>query len=526
MKKGIIIIVGLFIFVGAFSLQYCCAEVVVAPFEVKTYKGISYMGSGIGLDERAMLRKIARNYRLKLVFAVKNRELMSDVAVRIMDASGKKVFEAISEGPWFYTNVPPGTYTVMAKAFDKVIEKKVRVHSRGQAELRFFWEKVFDDPTKTRKPLRYEKDDYSGENRLILRTIRNIYSLALAFTVKGGGRTGAVMIEIKNDIGVTVVNAASSGPWFCVNLLPAQYTVLATTKEETIHKKVTVTQQHESTLRFEFSGESAKDAESPFDVQYYEDRPFIQDWMNVDEREALRARGKDYNTKIAFSTEGFRHPGAVALQFVDANNKMVFDAVATGPWFYTYLDAGMYTVHAIMKGKVLRKSINVNEIGLSALTFIWKKFFYDDIDVVAADGTTWTYQMNKFGDIPYMSSGLCPDERNDVPLSANNYSLKLAFASEQGTCKDEVVINIKDAAGKEVFKATATGPWLYTNLPPGEYRVSATMKGETHIKRVRVLPSQQAALSFFWAGKTRSYNQPVPHENPEYIILPERDTSR
>ena len=55
MKKGVILIVGLFIFIGAFSLNDCCAEVVVAPFEVKTYKGISYMGTGIGLDERAML---------------------------------------------------------------------------------------------------------------------------------------------------------------------------------------------------------------------------------------------------------------------------------------------------------------------------------------------------------------------------------------------------------------------------------------------------------------------------------------
>ena len=139
MKKRVLAVSVLFVF-------FCGASGLVAaeypfPIETKTYKGISYISSGVGTDERKTLSHAAKDFGLKLLFAVEGGELLTEVAVVIQDSAGSTVMDLVSEGPWFFAKLPPGKYTVSAKANHDIIKKSAEIKKSGQTELRFFWMK-------------------------------------------------------------------------------------------------------------------------------------------------------------------------------------------------------------------------------------------------------------------------------------------------------------------------------------------------------------------------------------------------
>jgi len=113
---------------------------VLLPVEQTQYRGIAHVSGGIGLDEREKLTAMAKNYSLKLVFAVKSREYLSDVKVKITDSSGKTVLAAAADGPWFFADLPTGKYTVTAslKGAEKQGTANV-VKGQRQTMLSFYW---------------------------------------------------------------------------------------------------------------------------------------------------------------------------------------------------------------------------------------------------------------------------------------------------------------------------------------------------------------------------------------------------
>ena len=124
MKKNLITVAGLCVFVfggGAWS----SAAVLSPPLlpYVHMYKGIPYLSGGIGLDERQAPPEVTKEDNLKLSFALTNRDYLSDVALVITDSKGNKVMEAVSEGPWFFTKLLAGNYTVRATTMGKTIEQ-------------------------------------------------------------------------------------------------------------------------------------------------------------------------------------------------------------------------------------------------------------------------------------------------------------------------------------------------------------------------------------------------------------------
>lgn len=119
MKKSLIAIGGLFAFVlGLVPLSFS-SQLSPSPLEGKTSNGIPYLSGGVGLDERETLRAPGIEDNLKLTFALKRGNYLSDVNVRITDAAGHKVLAVISQGPWFFTRLPAGQYTVTATARGK-----------------------------------------------------------------------------------------------------------------------------------------------------------------------------------------------------------------------------------------------------------------------------------------------------------------------------------------------------------------------------------------------------------------------
>ena len=71
---------------------------------------IRTMSTGVSKDERQM----HRDYSLMLTFAERTGPYIARVNVRIDDAEGNTVVDAYSEGPWFFADLSPGDYYVVA----------------------------------------------------------------------------------------------------------------------------------------------------------------------------------------------------------------------------------------------------------------------------------------------------------------------------------------------------------------------------------------------------------------------------
>lgn len=106
---------------------------------VKTYAGVPYISGGIGLDERETLRSLGKEYNLQLSFALTAGNYLSDVEVLILDDKGKTVLEAVTQGPWFFTKLPAGTYRIRAKTLGQSLEHVAHVTQSGQTRLAFSW---------------------------------------------------------------------------------------------------------------------------------------------------------------------------------------------------------------------------------------------------------------------------------------------------------------------------------------------------------------------------------------------------
>ncbi|CAG9243064.1 conserved exported hypothetical protein [Burkholderia diffusa] len=100
--------------------------------------GVAYITGGIGQDEITAFRDVAPRYNLRITFASKRGQYLSDVDVTL--SSGKStILDAHTNGPFLFARVPPGRYTV--SAHDRAIQevRHVVVPARGAVDVRFYW---------------------------------------------------------------------------------------------------------------------------------------------------------------------------------------------------------------------------------------------------------------------------------------------------------------------------------------------------------------------------------------------------
>ena len=74
----------------------------------------SYVTGGIGSDERQQLEAREKDYNLKLVFTLDERNYLSDIDVVITDGRGTSVLNITTTGPLVLVKLPTGKYTVRA----------------------------------------------------------------------------------------------------------------------------------------------------------------------------------------------------------------------------------------------------------------------------------------------------------------------------------------------------------------------------------------------------------------------------
>jgi hypothetical protein len=108
---------------------------------------VSYISGGVGESEAEMMRGIAKDYALEIVFVEKSKQrevFLADVKVQIEDANENVMLNAVTEGPYLFANLPQGKYLVIAEY--NGVEKRHWVSIQGIKHQRVvFWWPVFEE---------------------------------------------------------------------------------------------------------------------------------------------------------------------------------------------------------------------------------------------------------------------------------------------------------------------------------------------------------------------------------------------
>jgi hypothetical protein len=105
--------------------------------------------------------------------------------------------------------------------------------------------------------------------------------------------------------------------------------------------------------------------------------------------------------------------------------------------------------------------------------------------------------------IRYISGGVGEDERTTLDALANQFNLHLMFARQgSGEYFAAVRVNILDTHGATVLTAESRGPWLFAQLPSGDYVVEASPPDQANLQpqrqTVHVDGSHKSKMDFYW----------------------------
>ena len=95
-------------------------------------------------------------------------------------------------------------------------------------------------------------------------------------------------------------------------------------------------------------------------------------------------------------------------------------------------------------------------------------------------------KVGTINDIPYLSGGVGWEERIAIGRVAKGYNLKLTFAASAGAYLSNLMVGIRDRRGKLLLEMESNGPWFLAKLPEGRYRITAALRGQKKIQRVKV----------------------------------------
>lgn len=92
---------------------------------------VAYLSGGIGDEDEARLMARQNEFNLKVLFTINEGNYLANVDVGITDGKGRKVVQAMADGPYFMANLPAGQYTIAATHEGKTLTRKVQVGNKG-----------------------------------------------------------------------------------------------------------------------------------------------------------------------------------------------------------------------------------------------------------------------------------------------------------------------------------------------------------------------------------------------------------
>jgi hypothetical protein len=104
-------------------------------------KGIPYASGGVGLGSRETLRAKQDEYNLMVILSRKDGHYLGGAALAIRNQAGRTVLKIDAKGPWIFAKLPPGTYTVDAKAGGTTRSSRIVIGKTKLKRIHLIWEK-------------------------------------------------------------------------------------------------------------------------------------------------------------------------------------------------------------------------------------------------------------------------------------------------------------------------------------------------------------------------------------------------
>ncbi len=102
------------------------------------------------------------------------------------------------------------------------------------------------------------------------------------------------------------------------------------------------------------------------------------------------------------------------------------------------------------------------------------------------------------GAVSFVTGGIGSDEAAAFRAAAARYNLRLTLAAVSGEFFAGVKVSLRDAQGKSVVDAVSDGPYLFLNVPPGKYQVTADNEGQVQTRNAVVHAKGGTELYFRW----------------------------
>lgn len=110
-------------------------------------------------------------------------------------------------------------------------------------------------------------------------------------------------------------------------------------------------------------------------------------------------------------------------------------------------------------------------------------------------------EVQRSGDVEYVTGGVGLDESTALKAAARQWPLALQFAVTGGGSAQyasDIGVVMRGADGRTVLEAVSGGPFLLVRVPPGRYAVEATRNGQTQRRQLTVRQGASTGAMFGW----------------------------
>jgi opacity protein-like surface antigen len=107
---------------------------------VEPERATMYLNGGIGQDEEDYMRRIAKDWPLRMLFSErKDNEFAANVRLLITDARGTPYLQLNGAGPMTYAMLPAGKYRITARFKGQSETRDVTIDGKNGREVVFHW---------------------------------------------------------------------------------------------------------------------------------------------------------------------------------------------------------------------------------------------------------------------------------------------------------------------------------------------------------------------------------------------------
>jgi hypothetical protein len=105
-------------------------------------EGISYISGGVGEGETIAILAEAKQWPLTLELSqLENGRgvWIFGAKIKVMNAKGKTIFDAVADGPYMLINLEPGDYAIEGTYQEVVQKRAVSIKANAPQKISIFW---------------------------------------------------------------------------------------------------------------------------------------------------------------------------------------------------------------------------------------------------------------------------------------------------------------------------------------------------------------------------------------------------